>query len=119
DWLVPVLLAAAQFAYLGPLGFSLALPGPIVFSLCAVMAIWYTSNSAMVTGSSAEAGPAAWVGWGAGLGWETRMFVIGFAATFGLATFGYLALAAYLGILICREAMTGYLVLGELADDVA
>jgi len=129
DWLVPVLLTAAQFAYLGPLGFSLALPGPIVFSLCAVIAIWYTSNAAIVSGSSAagsepgwsrpEAGPAAWVGWGAGLGWETRMFVIGFAATFGLATFGYLALAAYLGVLICREAMTGYLVLGELTDDVA
>jgi hypothetical protein len=129
DWLVPVLLAAAQFAYMGPLGFSLALPGPSVFSLCAVMAVWYTSNSAIVTGSPAagsgpgwsrpEAGPAGWVGWGAGLGWETRMFVIGFAATFGLATFGYLALAAYLGVLICREAMTGYLVLGELTDDVA
>jgi len=126
DWLVPVLLAAAQFVYMGPLGFSLALPGPIVFSLCSVMAIWYTSNTAIVSGRAAagrepgpQAGPAAWVGWGAGLGWETRMFVIGFAATFGLATFGYIGLAAYLGVLICREGTTGYLVLNELADDVA
>jgi hypothetical protein len=128
DWLVPVLLATAQFAYVGPLGFSLALPGPIVFSLCAVLAIWYVSNTAIVTGNAnarpdEDAGaaprsmpgsaPASWVGWGAGLGWETRMFVIGLAATFGLATFGYLGLAAYLGVLICREVMTGYLVLRE------
>jgi hypothetical protein len=138
DWLVPVLLVAAQFVYMGPLGFSLALPGPIVFSLCAVLAIWYASNTAIVTGSAAatgvadgpgfgapsegashrlgslpESGPVSWVGWGAGLGWETRMFVIGLGATFGLATFGYLGLAAYLGVLICREVMTGYLVLRE------
>jgi hypothetical protein len=138
DWLVPVLLVAAQFVYMGPLGFSLALPGPIVFSACAVLAIWYASNTAIVTGSAAaagaagglgfgaqgdgpghrlgslpESGPVSWVGWGAGLGWETRMFVIGLGATFGLATFGYLGLAAYLGVLICREVMTGYLVLRE------
>jgi hypothetical protein len=138
DWLVPVLLAAAQFVYVGPLGFSLALPGPIVFSLCAVLAIWYASNTAIVTGSAAttgaadgpgfcapsedaghrlgspaESGPVSWVGWGAGLGWETRMFVIGLGAAFGLAAFGYLGLAAYLGVLICREVMTGYLVLRE------
>jgi hypothetical protein len=138
DWLVPVLLVAAQFVYMGPLGFSLALPGPIIFSACAVLAIWYASNTAIVTGSAAaagaagglgfgaqgdgpghrlgslpESGPVSWVGWGAGLGWETRMFVIGLGATFGLATFGYLGLAAYLGVLICREVMTGYLVLRE------
>jgi hypothetical protein len=117
DWLVPVLLLAAQFVYLGPLGFSLALPGPIVFSLCAVLAIWYASNTAIVTGhrlgSLPGSGTVSWVGWGAGLGWETRMFVIGLGATFGLATFGYLGLAAYLGVLICREVLTGYLVLRE------
>ena len=140
DWLVPVLLAAAQYVYMGSLGFSLALPGPIVFSLCAILAIWYTSNTAIVTGSAAatvaagpvgspgalprqdtepeedsapDSGPSSWVGWGTGLGWEARMFVVGLTATFGLATFGYVGLAAYLGVLICREVMTGYLVLRE------
>lgn len=112
DWLVPVLLVAAQFVYIGPLGFSLGLPGPIVFSLCAVLAIWYASNTAIVTGSAASR-PVSRVGWGAGLGWETRMFVIGLGAAFGLATFGYVGLAAYLGVLICREVTTGYLVLRE------
>jgi hypothetical protein len=38
------------------------------------------------------------------------MFVVGLAATFGLATFGYVGLAAYLGVLICRKVVTGYLV---------
>ncbi len=41
------------------------------------------------------------------------MFVVGLTATFGLATFGYVGLAAYLGVLICREVLTGYLVLRE------
>ncbi len=59
DWLVPVLLAAAQYVYMGSLGFSLALPGPIVFSLCAILAIWYTSNTAIVTGSAVATNAAA------------------------------------------------------------
>jgi hypothetical protein len=125
DWVVPVLLAAAQFVYLGSLGFALALPGPVVFSGCALVAIWYAS---VIASATTSAGPAATSArgdhpdatpgdqpgrvapWGAGLGWETRMFLVGLAATFGLATFGYVGLAAYLGVLICRKVMTGYLV---------
>jgi hypothetical protein len=137
DWLVPALLAAAQYVYLGSLGLALALPGPIVFSACAVLVIWYASTTAMATGGAAATGgaqaatvpaallvsepgrdedsdqedrPGRWLGWGTGLGWETRMFVVGLAATFGLATFGYVGLAAYLGVLICRMVVTGYLV---------
>ncbi len=141
DWVVPALLAAAQFVYLGSLGFAVALPGPVVFAACAIVAIWYTSNTAIVTGTRptspaaataagatavaataaaptaapTAAGPTGPTGptgpaWGAGLGWESRMFVVGLAATFGLATFGYVGLAAYLGVLICRKVVTGYLV---------
>jgi hypothetical protein len=137
DWLVPALLAAAQYVYLGSLGLALALPGPIVFSACAVLVIWYASTTSMATGGAAatsgartatvpaallvrepgrnedsgqEDQPGRWLGWGTGLGWESRMFVVGLAATFGLATFGYVGLAAYLGVLICRMVVTGYLV---------
>jgi hypothetical protein len=119
DWVVPALLAAAQFAYLGSLGFAVAVPGPVVFAACAIVAIWYTSNTAIVTRTSATRPTAAAAAtavaatgptWGAGLGWESRMFVVGLAATFGLATFGYVGLAAYLGVLICRKVVTGYLV---------
>ncbi len=129
DWVVPVLLAGAQYIYLGSLGFALALPGPIVFSACALVAIWYASTIAGLTGrpgttaatrasgsqtdETADDPAAAAPTWGAGLGWETRMFLVGLAATFGLATFGYVGLAAYLGVLLCRKVMTGYLVLRE------
>src|SRR6266704_4660190 len=41
DWLVPVLLAAAQYVYAGALGFALDLPGPVVFSACALTCLWY------------------------------------------------------------------------------
>jgi hypothetical protein len=116
DWVIPFLLATAQFVYLGSLGFALALPGPVVFAACALVALWYASNTAIVAGPSATSrgagAPAAGSGptWSTGLGWETRMFVVGLAATFGLATFGYVWLAAYLGVLICRKVVTGYLV---------
>jgi len=104
DWLVPVLLALAQYVYLAPLGFALGLPGPAVFSACALLFIWYTSVIATAASGS---------GRGASMGWEARMFTIGLATTFGLATFGYVGLATYVGVLICRKVMTGYLVPGE------
>ncbi len=130
DWTVPVLLAAVQLVYLGSLGFALGLPQPVVYSACALVVIWYTSQIAIVTESAGamaarsrrRAGadedaediePGQVATWGGGLGWETRLFVVGLAATFGLATFGYVGLAAYLGVLICRKVVTGYLVLRE------
>ena len=132
DWLVPVLLALAQYVYLGALGFALAVPGPVIFSLCALTFLWYASITAEARGAApaasgadaAVAGPAAASGAAEGerdpvasrpgpgprIGWETRLFVVGLAATFGLATFGYLGLATYLGVLICRKVLIGYLV---------
>jgi hypothetical protein len=50
---------------------------------------------------------------GAWLGWEGRMIVCGLGAAMGIATFAYLALAAYLGVLICWKVMTSSLVLRE------
>lgn len=99
DWLVPVLLALAQYVYMAPLGFGLGITGPVIFSACALIFLWYTS---VIAEKIAGSGP------GTSIGWETRMFVIGLAATFGLGTFGYVGLATYLGVLICRKVMTGY-----------
>jgi hypothetical protein len=109
DWLVPVLLALAQYVYLGALGFALAVPGPVIFSLCALTFLWYAgiTAGARADGTAASARP------GPRIGWETRLFVAGLAATFGLATFGYLGLATYLGVLICRKIMAGYLIAWE------
>src|SRR6266702_184890 len=112
DWLVPVLLAAAQYIYVGALGFALDLPGPVVFSACALTFLWYASlaapaATAPAAAGQAGAGPAAEAG--SGIGWESRLFTIGLAATFGLPAFGYVGLATYLGALICREVRIGYL----------
>jgi hypothetical protein len=104
DWLTPVLLAVGQFVYLAALGFDLRVPGPAVFAACAVTAVWYA-------GIAAQPAPRA----GAGIGWEGRMFAIGLTAIFGLATFGYLGLAAYLGALICWTVANGYQVPKEEA----
>jgi hypothetical protein len=103
DWLVPALLAAAQFVYFGALGFALAVPGPLVFAACALTFVWYAGliSSAARAGQAGVAGQAA--------GWETRMFFIGIAATLGLPSFGYVGLAAYLGVLIYRKVTIGYL----------
>jgi hypothetical protein len=43
---------------------------------------------------------------GHGLGWEGRLLVAGLGAAIGIATFAYLALTAYLGVLICLKVMT-------------
>ena len=120
DWLIPVLLALAQYVYLATLGFALAVPGPVVFSACALILVRYAGIIASAGRAGAgAAGPGTGQGaahadpggartaQGAFLGWETRMFAIGLAAAMGLATFGYLGLAAYLCVLICRRVMTG------------
>jgi hypothetical protein len=112
DWLVPVLLALAQYVYLGALGFALAVPGPVIFSLCALTLLWYASITAEARQGGALAGKPRAVSADPGprIGWETRLFVVGLAATFGLATVGYLGLATYLGVLICRKVLIGYLI---------
>src|SRR6266704_2163080 len=112
DWLVPVLLAAAQYIYVGALGFALDLPGPVVFSACSLTFGWdarlgAAAATAPAAAGQAGAGPAAEAG--SGIGWESRLFTIGLAATFGLPAFGYVGLATYLGALICRKVRIGYL----------
>jgi len=120
DWLVPVLLALAQYVYLATLGFALAAPKAVVFSACAVILVWYAgiiAGAGEVTAGQAAGGagePATHADSGRTgsarsefLGWETRMFTVGLAGAMGLAVFGYLGLSAYLGVLICRRFMTG------------
>src|SRR6266567_236509 len=114
DWLVPVLLAAAQYVYAGALGFALAVPGPVVFSVGALTFLWYASLTAPGGAGPGGAGPAGREG--SGIGWESRLFAVGLAATFGLTTFGYVGLATYLGVLIGRKVMIGYLVPREDDD---
>jgi hypothetical protein len=90
DWLVPVLLAAVQFVYLGTLGFALAVRGPLVFATCALLALWLAGAARRPFFPTP------------GIGWEGRMFLAGFGAVFGIGTAGFYGLAAFLGVLTCR-----------------
>jgi len=104
DWLVPAMLAAAQFVYFGALGFALAVPGQLIFAVCSLTFVWYAG----LPGSAADQALQPRAPGQAG-GWETRLFIIGVAAALGLPSFGYLGLAAYLGVLIYRKVTIGYL----------
>ncbi len=96
DWIVPVLLQAAQFGYVAAIGAASGVPGPLIFAVCAMIALHYAD----LAGHAHR---------GAALGWEGRMIAAGAGAALGMATFAYLLLAAYLGVLICREIMTSWL----------
>jgi hypothetical protein len=96
DWIVPVVLQAAQFAYIGAIGVATGVPAPLIFAVCALIALHYADL-------------AGYPRRGAIMGWEGRMIVAGLGAALGIATFAYLLLAAYLSVLICREIMTSWL----------
>ena len=96
DWVVPVLLQAGQFGYIAAIGAATAVPAPLIFTACALTALHYAHLAGHATNDSA-------------VGWEGRMIAAGLGAALGMATFTYLLLAAYLGVLICREFMTNWL----------
>jgi hypothetical protein len=109
DWLVPAVLQAGQYVYIAALGFASGVPGPVIFALCAVIAIRYADLAyrAESTQPAAAAGEA-----GTGMGWEGRMLAAGLGAILGITTFAYLALAAYLGALIWRKVLANSLAPG-------
>ncbi len=114
DWLVPILLALGQYIYLAALGFALAVPGPAILAACALTAVWQAGVAASTRAcAGGQRTDGAIASRPSGAGWETRMFFAGLAAILRFATFGYLGLAAYLGVLICRQAVIGYLIPSE------
>jgi hypothetical protein len=120
DWLVPLVLLGAQYIYLAAIGFSAGVPGPVTFGLISVVALRQLDvacrarQQASAAGSGAAgAGAAGWPTQPSGLGWDGRILVVGLAALLGFVTFAYLALAAYLGFLLCRAVLSGWLALRE------
>jgi len=112
DWLVPVLLLGSQFLYLAATGLAAGVPGPVIFTLVAALLLRYCDlafpGRPVLLAKSRRTG-ADRVERGTGLGWEGRMLLAGLAAAMGIATFAYLALAAYLGLLIGVKIVTSCL----------
>jgi hypothetical protein len=106
DWLVPSIMALGQLVYLAALGFAWTVPGPVVFAICGLTAVW--------SAGLAAGGPAGTLARGSAgrdqprrLGWEGRLFIAGLAAIFGIATLGYVGLATFLAVQIGRRALAG------------
>jgi hypothetical protein len=95
DWIVPAVLQAGQFAYIAAIGFASGVPAPLIFALCSLIALHYAD----LDGHAQQR---------AAMGWEGRMIAVGVGAALGVATFGYLLLAAYVVLLSCREIMISW-----------
>ncbi len=112
DWLVPAVLLGWQFLYLGAIGLAEAVPGPVVFALGAVLLLRYADlacpDRPVVLAASVLPGEPAHER-GIALGWEGRMLFIGAGVAVGIGTFAYLAMTAYLGVLICAKIVTSCL----------
>ena len=102
DWLTPAVLLAGQLVFLATLGFSFRIPAPVTFGVCALTALRYAELAT-------RGRRPAWHPPDTRLGWEGRMLVAGLGAMLGIAVVGYLALAAYLVVLVCRGVAASYL----------
>ncbi len=102
DWLVPAVLLGAQVVYIAAIGNAGRVPEPVSYVLCATLLLYYADL--------ARGGPPARATAKHGIrpGWDGRLLLIGLAATVGLATFAYIALSAYLGVLVGASILTGY-----------
>lgn len=122
DWLVPAVLFGWQCLYLTAVGQAQHVPAAATFALCAALAVRYADlacagrpvtlarpmrrNWTMdLTETDRERGTA--------LGWEGRMLLMGAAAAAGLGTLAYIALAAYLGVLVGAKVLTSCIRLRE------
>jgi hypothetical protein len=105
DWLTPAIIQAGQYVYLAALGFTRGVPGPVTFALIGLVALRQLDVAYQARH------PLTGRGRRGGLGWEGRMLAAGAGAMFGIATFSYLALAAYLGWLLCTGALSSWFAL--------
>ena len=99
DWLAPPVVQAGQYVYLAALGAAMGVPGPVTFGLVSLAALWQLDVAYQARHQMSSPGRRT------GLGWEGRMLAAGLGAMLGIATVTYLALAAYLGWLLCRSTL--------------
>ncbi len=119
DWLVPIVLLGAQMLYVAAAGLATGVPGPVIFLLCGALLLRYADLA--FPGRPVMLAPPRQPGSdlaerGTGLGWEGRLLLVGVAAALGIATYAYIALTAYLGLLLVAKAATSCL---QSRDDSA
>ncbi len=95
DWLVPSVLLVAELLYIAALGFQTRVPGPAVLAVCGLIMLGRAQRDRWDRGDRGARG----------IGWEGRMLWAGLGAAFAIPTFAYLALAAYLGVLVLLDVM--------------
>ena len=88
DWLTPSVLLGGQLLYVAGIGFSFRIMAPLTFTLCVLIAVHCAS---LASGAKPDSRAAA-------LGWEGRMFLVGFGAILGAPVIVFAGLAAYLAV---------------------
>jgi hypothetical protein len=106
DWLTPAVLLAGQLVYFAAVGFSFRVPAPVTFTLCGLVALHYVELAGPGWPDAGQAPDTR-------LGWEGRMFIVGLGAMLGIAMIAYLALSAYLVVLVCGKILTSRLMAPE------
>jgi hypothetical protein len=99
DWLTPAVLLAGQLVYFAAVGFSFRVPPPVTFTLCGLVALHYVELAGRGWPDAGQAPDTR-------LGWEGRIFIAGLGAMIGIAMIAYLALSAYLVVLVCTQILT-------------
>jgi hypothetical protein len=101
DWLVPPLLRVTEYGYLAVVGIASGVPGPLVFVVLVTVVSHHRDD---VARPAVGVSRPAWVR-RAALGWDGRMLVIAIGGALSALTPVYGILAAYLVILLVREAV--------------
>jgi hypothetical protein len=101
DWLTPSVLLGGQLLYVAGIGFSFRIMAPLTFTLCVLIAVHCASLAS-------EAKPDSRT---AALGWEGRMFLVGFGAILGAPTIVFAGLAAYLAVTTGARILPRYVML--------
>ncbi len=101
DWLTPAVLLGGQLLYIGAVGFSFRVPAALTFTLCVLTALHCAS---LASGASPGSKKAA-------LGWEGRMFVVGFGAILGAPAVVFAGLALYLAVTTGARVLPRYIAL--------
>jgi hypothetical protein len=105
DWLAPTVLVAGQLVYIAAIGFSFGVWAPVTFTLCALIALRYVDLARRDRRDTAHAAETR-------LGWEGRMLAAGIGAMLGITAIAYVALAAYVAVLVCARVRTSVLAVG-------